>query len=71
MISGGIFDVAQKQSSLEDIHSKLSDESTWSNLELSQSLNKEKADLEKFLDLFMTSPDFIDILQLKNQMTHL
>ena len=38
MISGGIFDVAQKQSSLEDINSKLSDESTWTNLELSQSL---------------------------------
>ena len=68
MISGGIFDVAQKQSSLEDIQSKLSDESTWSNLELSQSLNKEKADLEKFLDLFLSvdeaisdSLDFLDI----------
>jgi len=68
MISGGIFDVAQKQSSLEDIHSKLSDESTWSNLELSQSLNKEKADLEKFLDLFLSvdeaisdNLDFLDI----------
>jgi peptide chain release factor 2 len=68
MISGGIFDVAQKQSSLEDINSKLSDESTWSNLELSQSLNKEKADLEKFLDLFLSvdeaisdNLDFLDI----------
>ena len=57
MISGGIFDVAQKQSSLEDIQSKLSDESTWSNLELSQSLNKEKADLEKFLDLFLSDDE--------------
>ena len=54
MISGGIFDVAQKQSSLEDINNRLSDESTWSNLELSQSLNKEKADLEKDdIDLFI------------------
>ena len=68
MISGGIFDVAQKQSSLEDINSKLSDESTWSNLELSQSLNKEKVDLEKFLDLFLSvdeaindNLDFLDI----------
>ena len=68
MISGGIFDVAQKQSSLEDINLKLSDESTWSNLELSQSLNKEKADLEKFLDLFLSvdeaisdNLDFLDI----------
>ena len=68
MISGGIFDVAQKQSSLEDINSKLSDESTWSNLKLSQSLNKEKADLEKFLDLFLSvdqaindNLDFLDI----------
>ena len=53
-ISGGIFDVADKESSLEDINNQLSDESTWSNLELSQSLNKEKADLEKDdIDLFI------------------
>ena len=45
-ISGGIFDVADKETSLEDINNRLSDESTWSNLELSQSLNKEKADIE-------------------------
>ena len=75
MISGGIFDVAQKQSSLEDINLKLSDESTWSNLELSQSLNKEKADLEKFLDLFLlvdeAISDNLDLINLanENQMT--
>ena len=68
MISGGIFDVAHKQSSLEDINNRLSDESTWSNLELSQSLNKEKADLEKFLNSFLSvdeaindNLDFLDI----------
>ena len=68
MISGGIFDVARKQSSLEDINNRLSDESTWSNLELSQSLNKEKADLEKFLNSFLSvdeaindNLDFLDI----------
>ena len=48
-----------KQSSLEDINSKLSDESTWSNLELSQSLNKEKTDIEKFLDLFLSAEEAI------------
>ena len=68
MISGGIFDVAKKESSLENINNRLSDESTWSNLDLSQSLNKEKADLEKFLNLFLSvdeaindNLDFLDI----------
>ena len=60
MISGGIFDVAHKQSSLEDINNKLSEESTWSNLELSQSLNKEKADLEKFLNSFVSVDEAIN-----------
>ncbi|MDC3228900.1 PCRF domain-containing protein, partial [Gammaproteobacteria bacterium] len=60
MISGGIFDVAHKQSSLEEINNKLSDESTWSNLELSQSLNKEKADLEKFLNSFLSVDELIN-----------
>ena len=54
MISGGIFDVTEKQKSLEKINSKLSDESTWSDIELSQSLNKEKVDLEKFLNSFLS-----------------
>ena len=60
MISGGIFDVANKQGSLEDINNRLSDESTWSNLELSQSLNKEKADLEKFLNSFLSVDEAIN-----------
>ena len=37
----------------------MSDESTWSNLELSQSLNKEKADLEKFLNFFLSVDEAI------------
>ena len=61
MISGGIFDVAHKQSSLEDINNRLSEESTWSNLELSQSLNKEKADLEKFLNSFVSVDEALTI----------
>ena len=60
MISGGIFDVANKESSLESINNRLSDESTWSNLDLSQSLNKEKADLEKFLNLFLSVDEAIN-----------
>ena len=50
MISGGIFDVADKENLLVDINNKLSEESTWSNLDLSQNLNKEKADLEKLIE---------------------
>ena len=38
----------------------MSDESTWSNLELSQSLNKEKADLEKFLNFFLSVDEVIN-----------
>ena len=60
MISGGIFDVTDKESLLVDINSKLSDESTWSNLELSQTLNKEKAHLEKFLNSFHSVDDAIN-----------
>ena len=59
MISGGIFDVANKESSLENINTRLSDESTWSNLDLSQTLNKEKANLEKFLNLFLSVDEAI------------
>ena len=60
MISGGIFDVANKEKLLIDINSKLSDESTWSNLDLSQALNKEKADLEKFLNSFLSVDESIN-----------
>ena len=65
MISGGIFDVAKKESLLVEINNRLSDESTWSNLDLSQNLNKEKADLEKFLDSFFSVDEkIIDNLDL-------
>ena len=64
MISGGIFDVANKEKLLIDINSKLSDESTWSNLDLSQALNKEKADLEKFLNSFLSVDESINDLSL-------
>ena len=68
MISGGIFDVADKENLLVDINNKLSEESTWSNLDLSQNLNKEKADLEKFLDSFLsvdeTINDNLDLLEI-------
>ena len=60
MISGGIFDVANKEKLLIDINRKLSDESTWSNLDLSQALNKEKADLEKFLNSFLSVDESIN-----------
>ena len=68
MISGGIFDVANKENLLVDINNRLSDESTWSNLDLSQNLNKEKADLEKFLESFLsvdeTINDNLDLLEI-------
>ena len=68
MNSGGIFDVADKENLLVDINNKLSEESTWSNLDLSQNLNKEKADLEKFLDSFLsvdeTINDNLDLLEI-------
>ena len=68
MISGGIFDVADKENLLVDINNKLSEESTWSNLDLSQNLNKEKADLEKFLESFLsvdeTINDNLDLLEI-------
>ena len=49
----------------------MSDESTWSNLELSQSLNKEKADLEKFLNFFLSIDeavnDNLDLLDIASE----
>ena len=60
MISGGIFDVANKEASLKKIINQLSEETTWSDLELSQSLNKEKADIEKFLNSFVSVDEAIN-----------
>ena len=66
MILGGTFDVDIKQLRVKDINSELEKETTWSNLELSQSLNKEKTSLEKFLDDFLFTEssinDSIDLL---------
>ena len=49
----------------------MSDDSTWSNLELSQSLNKEKADLEKFLNFFLSVDeavnDNLDLLDIASE----
>ena len=60
MISGGIFDVANKEASLKQIINQLSEEATWSDLELSKSLNKEKADIEKFLNSFISVDEAIN-----------
>jgi peptide chain release factor 2 len=60
LISGGIFDVANKEASLKKIINQLSEETTWSDLELSQSLNKEKADIEKFLNSFVSVDEAIN-----------
>ncbi|MDB4842856.1 peptide chain release factor 2 [Gammaproteobacteria bacterium] len=53
-LRGGIFDVSAKEDSLKAVHAQLAEEATWSNLELSQSLNKEKTELEKFLTNFLS-----------------
>ncbi|MDB0058725.1 peptide chain release factor 2 [Gammaproteobacteria bacterium] len=53
-LRGGIFDVSAKEDSLKAIHAQLAEEATWSNLELSQFLNKEKTELEKFLTNFLS-----------------
>ncbi|MDB4043376.1 peptide chain release factor 2 [Gammaproteobacteria bacterium] len=53
-LRGGIFDVSKKENSLKEINAELAKETTWSDLELSQSLNKEKTDLEKFLNIFLS-----------------
>ncbi|MDG0965808.1 MAG: PCRF domain-containing protein, partial [SAR86 cluster bacterium] len=53
-MSGGTFDVSKKENTLKEINAELAKEATWSNLELSQSLNKEKTDLEKFLNIFLS-----------------
>ena len=68
MILGGIFDVDAKQKELDSILTTLSKESTWSNLELSQKLNKDKTVLEKFLNAFNATQsslsDNLDLLEI-------
>ena len=49
-IANGPFALIDKQKRLKSIEDSLSTESVWSNLELSQSLNKEKSSLEKALE---------------------
>jgi len=49
-IANGSFALIDKQKRLKSIEDSLSTESVWSNLELSQSLNKEKSSLEKALE---------------------
>jgi peptide chain release factor 2 len=49
-IASGSFALIDKQKRLKSIEDSLSTESVWSNLELSQSLNKEKSSLEKALE---------------------
>jgi len=51
-IANGPFALIDKQKRLKSIEDSLSTESVWSNLELSQSLNKEKSSLEKALENF-------------------
>ena len=67
-ILGGTFDVAEKEQSLASITQQLSEESTWSDLELSQSLNKQKAEIEKFLNHFLDTEsqlaDNLEILEM-------
>ena len=68
LILGGTFDVAEKEQSLASITQQLSKESTWSDLELSQSLNKQKAEIEKFLNHFLDTEsqlaDNLEILEM-------
>ena len=49
-IANGPFALIDKQKRLKSIEDSLSTEAVWSNLELSQSLNKEKSSLEKALE---------------------
>ena len=68
LILGGTFDVAEKEQSLASVTQQLSEESTWSDLELSQSLNKQKAEIEKFLNHFLDTEyqlaDNLEILEM-------
>ena len=48
---GGTFDFEEKKKRLDEINTKLQDPEVWSNQEESQKLGKEKASLEKLVDL--------------------
>ena len=54
-IANGPFALNDKQNRLKFIEESLSTEAVWSNLELSQSLNKEKSSLEKALENYNRS----------------
>jgi len=51
MSLGGTFDFEEKKKRLDEINAKLQDPKVWSNQEESQKLGKEKASLEKLVDL--------------------
>ena len=51
MSLGGTFDFEEKKKRLDEINTKLQDPEVWSNQEESQKLGKEKASLEKLVDL--------------------
>ena len=48
---GGTFDFEEKKKRLDEINTRLQDPEVWSNQEESQKLGKEKASLEKLVDL--------------------
>ena len=48
---GGTFDFEEKKKRLDEINTRLQDPEVWSNQEESQKLSKEKASLEKLVDL--------------------
>ena len=51
MSLGGTFDFEEKKKRLDEINTRLQDPEVWSNQEESQKLSKEKASLEKLVDL--------------------
>ncbi|MBL6811572.1 MAG: peptide chain release factor 2 [SAR86 cluster bacterium] len=51
MSLGGTFDFEEKKKRLDEINTRLQDPEVWSNQEESQKLGKEKASLEKLVDL--------------------
>jgi len=79
---GGTFDFEEKKKRLDEINTKLQDPEVWSNQEESQKLGKEKASLEKLVDLveelnnsvedlnelFELSEDESEVIQLKEEL---